>query len=267
MKIETSDADRNKFLSMVNKSDTGCWNWSGVCTKDGYGWFTPLTRLKIYAHRFSYLMFIGEIGSGMCVLHKCDNPRCVNPEHLFLGTQSDNMTDKKIKGRAQSGDMHWTRRTPERRSKTTFALVGQSTANEIRWEYASGQFTYKELAEKHGVHFMTVCNIVRNVTNKRNGVTDIPKMVSVLEKKKASFQKKLASADVDLTYWSEQYEVNPDPSNLAYRNDASELVAEIWSDIHSLEAKIASLTNSSPATAAQSAPPVSAPVPEDPAAQ
>lgn len=86
----------------------GCWNW--ILTKDkvGYG------RLKVSlgsreewrsssAHRYSYELFIGEIPHGMNVLHKCDNRACCNPEHLFIGTQQDNMHDMHSKGRGPRG--------------------------------------------------------------------------------------------------------------------------------------------------------------------
>lgn len=78
--------------------ETGCWEFQGVYNKKGYG----LLRFKgerWLAHRFSYMYYKGPIPRGMMVCHSCDNPKCVNPNHLFLGTNSDNMRDMSLKGR------------------------------------------------------------------------------------------------------------------------------------------------------------------------
>lgn len=92
--------DMQTFLNKtIPVTETGCWIWIGAVTAKGYGFFNK-NKKRIKAHRHSFELFHQkEIGS-MCVLHKCDVPSCVNPEHLFLGTQKDNMLDKKLKGRA-----------------------------------------------------------------------------------------------------------------------------------------------------------------------
>ena len=79
-------------------NETGCWNWSKHRDSKGYGKLT-LNYKILYAHRVSYSRYIGEIPKGMHVCHKCDNPPCVNPDHLFLGTCSDNIQDMYNKGR------------------------------------------------------------------------------------------------------------------------------------------------------------------------
>lgn len=91
----------DRFLLQVKKTDT-CWLWTAAADKDGYGVFRGSVGGKIYAkaHRFSYAFYTGElIPDGLVVMHSCDNPRCVNPDHLSLGTTLDNMRDKIAKGR------------------------------------------------------------------------------------------------------------------------------------------------------------------------
>jgi len=85
--------------------ECGCWLWTGNVAKVGYGQLIS-NRKKRYAHRSSYEVFKGPIPKGMMVCHKCDTRSCVNPDHLFLGTPQDNMTDMIKKGRSKNGPNH-----------------------------------------------------------------------------------------------------------------------------------------------------------------
>jgi len=87
-----------RFLSKVNKIEGGCWQWTGNKDKENYGLFWYKTNNR-RAHRISYILHNGEIPEGLIIRHKCDNPSCVNPEHLESGTQKDNIKDMNDRGR------------------------------------------------------------------------------------------------------------------------------------------------------------------------
>lgn len=87
------------FEKFVIRNSNGCWDWKGCTPKNpGYGQFRSKMKL-IRAHRASWILHFGEIPKGLQVLHKCDNKRCSNPEHLYLGTSSDNNKDILIRNR------------------------------------------------------------------------------------------------------------------------------------------------------------------------
>lgn len=79
---------------------TGCWLWTGRLTNSGYGQIAKSTHGEWKAHRLFWRVANGPIPGGLCVLHKCDTPACVNPDHLFLGTQADNVQDMMNKHRS-----------------------------------------------------------------------------------------------------------------------------------------------------------------------
>lgn len=94
------------FFSKVSKGPNGCQIWTGALAGKGYGIFLPNGRRgkRYYAHRYSWEAVNGQIPEGMVICHRCDNPRCVNADHLFVGTQADNMRDMVEKGRSTSGE-------------------------------------------------------------------------------------------------------------------------------------------------------------------
>ncbi len=92
--------DKQRFWIKVNKTNY-CWEWTAALDTKGYGVFGIGYKLE-RVHRVSYLLKYGVIPDNLCVLHKCDNPKCVRPGHLFLGTQKDNALDREKKGRHTS---------------------------------------------------------------------------------------------------------------------------------------------------------------------
>lgn len=88
-----------RFLASFTKGKKDeCWNWNNSVDSSGYGQVKEFGKIH-KAHRFSYTHYVGKIPDGLCVLHSCDNPRCVNPNHLWLGTKADNSRDMIEKGR------------------------------------------------------------------------------------------------------------------------------------------------------------------------
>jgi hypothetical protein len=100
---QLSKKDKERFMIRVveGMSDDDCWQWTGKKYRTGRGMFF-IDRIVYYAPRISYSLFVGKIPAGMLVLHKCDNPNCVNPKHLFTGTQTQNIQDRDSKGRNRS---------------------------------------------------------------------------------------------------------------------------------------------------------------------
>ena len=148
-----------RFWNRVDQSTKrSCWLWTGSCSWGGYGrirYRGPST----YAHRVSWLIHFGEIPPRMLVLHKCDNPPCVNPKHLFLGSQADNMRDMKTKQRSSKGPQGW---APSGEDHWSTKLKAKDV-RAIRKAYAGGA-TQNALAKKYSMVQNAIGAIVRRVT-------------------------------------------------------------------------------------------------------
>lgn len=94
--MNTSEVRR--LTARVLVSD-GCWEWTGSRNRQGYGRFSYEGGRFVFAHRYMFELFFGQIPQGMLVCHRCDNPSCVRPEHLFAGSARDNALDREAKGR------------------------------------------------------------------------------------------------------------------------------------------------------------------------
>ena len=138
---------------LLEDTSTGCWEWSGCRNKCGYGYARVQGKL-LALHRAAWQAVHGAIPAGLCVLHKCDNPPCCNPGHLFLGTHQDNMRDRDAKGRQGRP-----RGEANRAAKITADVV-----RDIRSEYAAGGCSYNSIGCKHGISGVMVGNIVRRTS-------------------------------------------------------------------------------------------------------
>lgn len=138
-----SENDLTRFWSKVDKK-RGCWLWIDELDKNGYGRFS-VCNYPYFAHRISFTIEKSCPGD-LNVNHTCDNPRCVNPEHLWLGTQKDGMNDKIAKNRQSKGESHGNHILTEKQ-------VGEILESDIKRTL---------LAKKYGVHASTITEIKRD---------------------------------------------------------------------------------------------------------
>jgi hypothetical protein len=156
--------DIDRFWSKVDKTET-CWLWTKGTTV-GYGSFR-LPCGSFLAHRISWMLVHGPIADGLFVCHHCDTPRCVRPDHLFLGTIADNVRDAASKGRMPSGDKHWTHRMPERRvigEQHGATPLTDDDVREIRRLYATSTITQDALAKRYGIGQASIFHILKRHT-------------------------------------------------------------------------------------------------------
>lgn len=140
------DKQAKRFWKKVEKIPFhSCWEWVGS-TSRGYGTIN-INSVPVYAHRISYELVNGPIPKGLYILHKCDNPSCINPDHLRTGTHLENIKDMVSKGRQ-------------------YRKVNSEIVKKIQEEYKTGKFTQKEIGAKYGI---TACVVSDYVLNKHAG--------------------------------------------------------------------------------------------------
>jgi hypothetical protein len=142
--IPQKDIDR--FWSRVDKSDE-CWLWTGAVSHSGYG-IIGVQSKHVSTHRFSYHIAYGDIPNGMVVCHSCDNKLCVNPDHLFAGTQKQNIEDAMRKMRHVHGE------------KVGISKLTDKLVIAIRHEYRYCGFTQVQLAKKYNMSQSQISYVV-----------------------------------------------------------------------------------------------------------
>lgn len=141
-----TEGQRERFWRHVNKG-ADCWLWTGALDRYGYGRANRgVPSLRTGAHRVSWEIVNGEVSAGLFVCHRCDVPACVNPAHLFLGTNAENLADALKKGRIRRGE------------EQGCAVLTEAQVIEIRWRLAVGD-DGRALAREFGVAEMTVSSI------------------------------------------------------------------------------------------------------------
>ena len=140
---------KERFLAHVDKTDS-CWIWTGYKDEKGYGSFNMGNKETMGAHRASYLLFKGPLEHGALVCHECDNPSCVNPNHLWAGTYQDNVDDMFSKGRNRtlSGEA------------CHKAKLTRQQVNEIR----ESSLSQKELAQQYNMSKSQISKIINRKT-------------------------------------------------------------------------------------------------------
>ena len=149
---EVAEKCKSRFWRRVEKLPSGCWEWQGARHEKGYGLFW-LNGQQFKAHRVAFLLASCVQPAEKMVLHQCDNPPCVNPSHLFLGTNDENICDKVTKGRS-ARPVKWI---------PASARLNEEAVKEIR-SLADGGSPYCAIAEKFSVDATTVSLAVRRKT-------------------------------------------------------------------------------------------------------
>lgn len=160
--MDISPADIERFWSRVDKSGD-CWLWTRKVNRDGYGRFGGRGQ-NMFAHRFVWTITYGDIPKGLYICHACDNPRCVNPGHLFIGTLADNNEDMTIKGRRSKhlppNGQKFTKGGQTAGTKNYNAKLTEDDVREIRRLRECGQ-KVSELSARYGVGQWEIYMIVQ----------------------------------------------------------------------------------------------------------
>lgn len=149
--VEGSDGGFASFWKKVDRSGSGCWPWVEAVDRHGYGRFR-LGNKRTGAHRMAWMLSKGDIPDGMMVCHACDNRRCCNPAHLWIGTHDANMADRDAKSRCATLDDHGR------------AKVSKQLAQEARALYATGKFSQKALGRMFGIKTSAMGSLLRGET-------------------------------------------------------------------------------------------------------
>lgn len=164
--LKITEKEKVRFWKKVDKKldDNQCWEWTGATLKNSFYGKVKIQHKYYLSHRLAYYMFYGDPGL-LLVCHKCDNQKCCNPAHLFLGTDKDNSQDMVMKKRCKSGGEHWCKVKPQsilRGEQRWNVKLNSGIVQEIRKMYLAGGISQSKLAQKFKICQHTVFKIVRN---------------------------------------------------------------------------------------------------------
>lgn len=151
-----------RLLDNLRRSPSGCWEWSRSRNPAGYGKM-GMNWVLYKTHRIAYTLFCGQIPDGLCVCHHCDNPPCCRPDHLFLGTASDNQRDMVAKGRHGGGAARIPPENRTRGQRSHFAKLTDADVLAIRDAVKRGD-RRDGIARRYGVTRHTVRSIAKGLT-------------------------------------------------------------------------------------------------------
>ena len=161
MKEISEDDRRQSLIRRLNArmavQPNGCHYWMGCTNKSGYG-VIQVDRSQVSTHRMAFELFVGPIPKGLFVCHRCDVRKCINPDHLFVGTHAENTEDMVKKGRSAHGE------------KNNRVKLTNDSVKEIRKIYAAGGILQREIAEKFGVSNSLIGKILLGKLWKRSFV-------------------------------------------------------------------------------------------------
>lgn len=148
-----------RFWQKVERTDW-CWNWTGGLDDHGYGRI-KIAGSAVKAHRFAYELLHGPLPSEVLVLHRCDNRRCVRPDHLFEGDQLANVEDAKAKGRCRgNAGLGEPKRLGPWQGRG-YGKLSPEQVDDIRTRYATGKVLQRELAAEFGVSPAYICELLQ----------------------------------------------------------------------------------------------------------
>ncbi len=204
------------FWSKVDKTlgPAHCWPWIGAKNKRGYG-VTSINWKQVTAHRLAFFYNSGQSIDGLCVCHRCDNPPCCNPEHLFLGTNADNTRDRDEKGRQSHGESHSQAVLPNRpRGESHYeAKITEAQVIEIRRCYVETNETLQSMADRFGLSYHALEKVATGQTwkhlpipEKRSGARhakyDQARVEEIRSLRKSGMTVKAIAAHFGMSIWT-----------------------------------------------------------------
>lgn len=177
-----------RFWRYVDKKPSGCWIWTGArCGGQevgGYGRFRVRQINEHYAHRFAFRHFNGPVASDKYVCHRCDNPICVNPAHLFLATATENIADARRKNRLATGNRHGLAKNPfaaARGNRCPHAKLTGTAVAEIRRRYRPRMVSQQDLANEFGVSREAIREVLKGRSWRHLLPTDLDRAIDLVD--------------------------------------------------------------------------------------